>query len=949
MAQFQLGTVVHSLRRLAGAAPADRTDEELLDAYLGRQDGEAFAALVCRHAALVMGVCRRTLGHRQDAEDAFQASFLVLARSAGSIRGRGSLASWLHGVASRVARNARRALARRRRHEQRGGARPEEAPADQELSWREAQALVDEEVGRLPEIYRAAFVLCCLEGRTKPEAARQLGVPSGTVASRLAKARRLLQSRLAARGVGLPALLVALDLGRDGARVGAATVRAAAAAAVASAAGVCGGVSAPVAALAAEQHRGAAAAGPAVLLTKPKLTAALVLLVALLGTGAGSLLPPGVAPPGRGESVAAAAPAAGKKEDSKTPEKLEVSGRVLDPDGKPAPGASLFFRAAGAAGAEAAPVRATADRDGRFRFAVTADPERATVVATAKGFGPAWEGFAAGREVVLKLTRDDVPLTGRLLSLEGAPLAGVRVEVVWVGQPRKGSAAEWIDHFVDSNRKGYWIHEGGLRILRPQALGLPREAVTGKDGRFRLTGFGRDRLVTVMLRGERTVATRLQVALRDGPRAGWVKGDIGLYPTGFTFLLPPTKPIVGTVRDRKTGKPIAGVLVSHGHHWAQATTDEKGEYRIIGAPKQAKHEIALGGKKGVPYIDYTRHDVPDTPGLEPLRVDFELERGVEISGRVLDKATGKPVRGEVHYFHSRDNPNVKDFTTLGGGKFIISKWGEIAPGGSFTALGIPGPGALVVVAKDSTRYRRVNASAELGRLKSNAFTSAPAHAVVAINASEKDPKSLSHTFRLTPAVSRPGRVTDPDGKPVVGARAAGLTDGTEPTALASDSLTMTGLGGSRDRAVVVIHEGRRLGALAAVRGDSDKPFEVKLHPLGALAGRLVGDEGQPLPGRRVIVFLRPDAKKFENLPTEYTNFAGIIGGGWRKLTLREVTTDKEGRFRLDRLLPGERYDLVAGEGKEPFEFWRSPSHFCQDFRVGPGEVKDAGDVKPRSR
>ncbi len=157
-----------------------------------------------RHGPLVFGVCRRLLGQEQDAEDAFQATFLVLASKAGSIRRRGSLASFLHGVAERIARKARRTQARRR---DRAMPLPEVASPEAipDLFWRELRLVLDEEIRRLPEHYRQAFVLCCLEGHTNAEAAQQLGCPKGTVLSRLARARDRLARHLRRRDITLSA------------------------------------------------------------------------------------------------------------------------------------------------------------------------------------------------------------------------------------------------------------------------------------------------------------------------------------------------------------------------------------------------------------------------------------------------------------------------------------------------------------------------------------------------------------------------------------------------------------------------------------------------------------------------------------------------------------------------------------------------------------------------
>src|SRR5262249_11821729 len=161
---------LRQVRTIAGAGQAP-TDAELLDAFRARRDEGAFAALVRRHGPMVLGVCTHVLRQAEDAEDAFQATFLVLARNATSIRKGEALASWLHGAAYRAAMNAKRAATRRRVHERRAKTMP---PGDSlaEVSWREVQAILDEEVQRLPEKYRAAFVLCCLEGKSRAEAVR---------------------------------------------------------------------------------------------------------------------------------------------------------------------------------------------------------------------------------------------------------------------------------------------------------------------------------------------------------------------------------------------------------------------------------------------------------------------------------------------------------------------------------------------------------------------------------------------------------------------------------------------------------------------------------------------------------------------------------------------------------------------------------------------------------
>src|SRR5437016_4402662 len=167
MATAQLDTLLWHLRKLAaGRGAPQRTDHELLDDFSTRRDQAAFAALVVRHGPMVLRVCRRVLNHEQDAEDAFQATFLVLARHTGSIRKPAALANWLYGVAYRTAMKAKRSAARRRNHEAKLRDRTSEVPPRGAVSqpsqnagptWDEVQAVLDEEIQRLPEPYRAAF------------------------------------------------------------------------------------------------------------------------------------------------------------------------------------------------------------------------------------------------------------------------------------------------------------------------------------------------------------------------------------------------------------------------------------------------------------------------------------------------------------------------------------------------------------------------------------------------------------------------------------------------------------------------------------------------------------------------------------------------------------------------------------------------------------------------
>jgi RNA polymerase sigma factor (sigma-70 family) len=201
-----LGDAMRRMGRLTGLQSAlSLTDAQLLERFVSRRDEPAFAALMVRHGPMVLCLCRQMLRDKQEAEDAFQASFLVLARNAASIRKRPSLSSWLYGVAYRVAARLRGGAARRRTREA-ADVDLSELPSAAEPANPDLQPVLHEEIRRLPVKYRAPVVLCYLESKTNEEAASQLSWPVGTVKARLSRARDMLRMRLARRGMGVPTL-----------------------------------------------------------------------------------------------------------------------------------------------------------------------------------------------------------------------------------------------------------------------------------------------------------------------------------------------------------------------------------------------------------------------------------------------------------------------------------------------------------------------------------------------------------------------------------------------------------------------------------------------------------------------------------------------------------------------------------------------------------------------
>jgi RNA polymerase sigma factor (sigma-70 family) len=273
MAGRAIHTVLDHLRRLHGVPQAaQRSDRELLHAFVNHGDQDAFAAVVTRHAPLVWGVCRRVLGHHQDAEDAFQATFLILARRAGSVRWQASVGGWLHTVAQRLAVRARKRAEQLRIQERKASRTP---PGDSSL--RELAAVLDEELRRLPAKYREPVLLHYLQGATAEAAAHQLGLSRSTFYNRLANGRELLRERLRRQGLSLAAPLLAAALTPEAASAAPSLI-------LATIRGVRGNVPQPVAALVAEALAFTVA-------MKLKVGLGLILLLGVAAAGAAMLVP----------------------------------------------------------------------------------------------------------------------------------------------------------------------------------------------------------------------------------------------------------------------------------------------------------------------------------------------------------------------------------------------------------------------------------------------------------------------------------------------------------------------------------------------------------------------------------------------------------------------------------------------------------------------------------
>jgi RNA polymerase sigma factor (sigma-70 family) len=312
-----MGTITHYLQKMVAVSRVAHTEDgQLLERFVAQRDETAFAALVQRYGRLVYGLCRRILGDEHDAEDAFQATFLILVRKATTISKNTSVGSWLYGVAQRVALRAKADLARRRARDRQAPPRQPAEPAA-EVIERDVHSLLEEEVNRLPKKYRLPVLLCYLEGKTFAEAARQLRCPLGTVSTRLAWARQRLRSRLSRHGlaVSVAGFTTLLAQQPGSAAVPPALLEATIKAAVLMSAGriVAGAASTSVAAL----MKGVT---QAMFWNQVKWAVAVLLVVGLLGSAVGVLAYWAVA----GGQSEAKKPAAAKNESGTTDaEKLQ--------------------------------------------------------------------------------------------------------------------------------------------------------------------------------------------------------------------------------------------------------------------------------------------------------------------------------------------------------------------------------------------------------------------------------------------------------------------------------------------------------------------------------------------------------------------------------------------------------------------------------------------------
>jgi protocatechuate 3,4-dioxygenase beta subunit len=702
-------------------------------------------------------------------------------------------------------------------------------------------------------------------------------------------------------------------------------------------------------------------------LTKAKIAVVLILAIGFFAAGAGALAHQALSP-AEIETAAIQKSEAPAPKDGTTPEAAKdstgdkdtvtFSGRVVDPDGKPVPTTKLRLIVESLF-PKPLYVQSTGGKDGKFRLSVSAEESRpytdesswsrACIVATAEGYGPAVNlpgELASAGDLTLRLAKDDVPIQGRILDLQGKPIPGVKVRVDALSMPTADDLSPWLTALEANPQDGYPIESRFLETVHlREATPIFPTAVTDAEGRFQLKGIGRERLVALNLEGPTIARSHIGVRTRPGKKIDATMfarnpggGKLTYYGATFEHLAAPSRPILGVVRDLDTGKPIPGVTIqsdrfagsnTSGDSSVRTVTDQDGKYRLVGMAKAAGNAIKAAPAPGQPYLQSVR-EVEDAPGLEPVTVNFDLKRGVLVTGRVLDKATGKPVFANVQYLAFADNPRHKKAPG-----WAVEHYLQTGDDGTFRLVAFPGRGLLM--ARGWNDHYRMGVGADKFPKKDRYgdndefLLTAPflchpttVHTLVEINPLE-NADLLTCDIVLDPGTMPRGTITGPDGKPLAGTKVLGLTAyGQWPnwtrTPLRSAQFTVYGLEAKHERQVVFIHDEKHLVGALKVRGDANEPLTVKLEPWGIVTGRLVTEDGKPQSG----VLLQ------------------IVD---RLLPNNDYQTDKDGRFRIEGLASGEKYTLEVVKNGKP------TARLLTGLTVKSGETRELGNiqVKPKER
>jgi RNA polymerase sigma factor (sigma-70 family) len=926
------------------------TDAQLLERFLARSDDaeDAFAALVHRHGPMVLGVCRRMLPSAHDAEDAFQATFLILARRAAAIGRRERLANWLYGVAVRVAKEARRRAARRQARERRAmdGTRAESESEQPGGEWDDLLPILDEELSRLPDRYRTAMVACELEGKSRSEAAHQLGIPEGTLSTHLARGRKLLRERLVRRGVSLGAL-AALPRGAAEAAVPERLFQSTVQAAIEQASGAVasGTVSATVTAL---------AEGVLKMMVFTRLTVLVAAVMALSAAGLGAYAAWAAVPPRPTDppEVQADNPASNDRTDpAKAPRRARVHGMVVDEAGKPVPGIEVRIM-----NHDDHQSRGVTDSAGRFDFAIrspllrgaillagTADQSRQGIYAydytvdETETKQPVRIVLKPSREVVVRVTdpaRTPVPgaavevVAGyRMIAVGSADDRGtvsfripVDANVQWIIALKSGRGFDYFEHGRDQQgAKGKELPGtvtlvlDGARTARIRAVdsaGKPLARIGfapwyfQKPGKRAMANIGGGQIVKVET-DARGIATFDWLPATTSPVVFFPRSE-GYYAPLRTTLEKEAADTTltarllreETIRGRVVGpdgKPAAGILVlaqGCGPEFAngrgQVRTASDGSYEMTVESDQAYAVTVSDNEWAAP----SHLGVVVREGRPVAGLDFHLERGTLIHGSVTIGPDRKPAAGRSIWLHQSGGELPKELR--GDDRFYHE------------------------VAMD--RHATTGADGRFHlRVGPGTYTLGISGEIVPETILIKNEPELIHDLRMARQERGPisGRVVlaGQPNRGVAGAKIEGIV--AEPTQNEDLNVVADAEGRFRaERALkrMVVHAKSpdgSLGAIVEISGDGAEVV-IPLGPTATASGIVLDERGNPQ-ANTVLFWGRRVHMGDENAP-------------WRTAFSTKATTDEDGRFVLPELVVGQPYDISVpirkANAKDP-DGWNS--------------------------
>jgi protocatechuate 3,4-dioxygenase beta subunit len=712
-------------------------------------------------------------------------------------------------------------------------------------------------------------------------------------------------------------------------------------------------------------------ANPAMLWTRFKILTFVALGIGLLAVSAAVMAwreptaPPADAP--RAEATKA-------KADNPPNGAVQVRGRVLDPDGKPIAGVRLYWPRVPKSEPLTEedieiPQRGKSDAEGRFQFELPRSdikPEwKLALIAAADGYGVAWtfwEAIEGGKEPTLRLVKDQ-PIEGRIVNTEGKPQAGVRVSILTLGTPVDGK----MDTFINA-----WKREWRLAMSQVERMFLPLGKVlapvtTDKDGRFRLVGAGAERLVILRVHGAEVSKESLYVINRaDFDAAAVNKAVLDripaelrhpgqpplLYGPKLTYVVPASRPIAGTVRETGSGKPVAGYRIHIGIGYGDglvAVSDKDGRYHFRGVPKRKQYLLNADPPAKTAWL-MSGARIDDTEGVQPLTVDFTVARGILLTGRVVDKTTGKGVRGGIRYVPLPGNKFAK---LPGYDSYQYERlMRTVDTEGRFKFPVTPGPGVVMVQVFGGSE--KANGGQAINPYKQAEFDAQDRQSVQ-INEKEGYFTSVNNSIEflsteqavkvidlaadagtaecnlfLERGETMKVQIEDTDGKPLKGTTVAGVTAAWPNTVPIKDAtVTVFALDPKMPRRVLFYHGERKLAGSLVVRGDEKEPPVARLTATGSVAGRVLDRDGQPIAGADVqLSSPERDASEL-----------------YRQLDQKRkpIRTDKDGRFRIEGIVPEVKFQLNIYQGR---------TFLVGEPRIGARQVKsgatlDLGDVRTK--